>query len=216
MSPDRAPSCGSRRWKFERSPGPPVFRGSSRNAPGRKGGSIRDMNLDQFLMSFDSSTQAGPVKPRADGPSARCAADPGSSGRIETGGLPLTVSPHPSAKVRPCRRLWWESVCPPAARPRADSADSIGVPAWRSRTTTKVGRRPRYRLPRSGLDIAGPVFQAHGVDARGRVVPRKQLTRAPRCGGAHYCARELTGLGHELRPMPPQSRVPDRAPRSKR
>src|SRR4029453_11727780 len=71
-----------------------------------------------------------------------------------------------------------------------------------------------------GLDIAKNLFQAHGVDARGRVVLRKRLTRAkvltlfanlPRCvigleacGGAHYWARELIRLGHDARLMPPQ------------
>jgi len=64
------------------------------------------------------------------------------------------------------------------------------------------------------------VFQVHGIDERGRVVLRKRLARAkvltffanlPRCligmeacGGAHFWARELTRLGHEVRPMPPQ------------
>lgn len=71
-----------------------------------------------------------------------------------------------------------------------------------------------------GLDIAKHVFQVHGVEARGKVVLRKRLARGrvlgffanlPRCligleacGGAHYWARELTALGHEVRPMPPQ------------
>jgi transposase len=59
---------------------------------------------------------------------------------------------------------------------------------------------------------------ADGVDARGRVVLRKRLARVqvlgffanlPRClismeacGGAHYWARELTKLGHEVDPVP--------------
>jgi len=71
-----------------------------------------------------------------------------------------------------------------------------------------------------GLDIAKNVFQVHGIDAHGRVVLRKRLARGqvlaffanlPRCligmeacGGAHYWARELTRLGHEVRLMPPQ------------
>jgi transposase len=71
-----------------------------------------------------------------------------------------------------------------------------------------------------GLDIAKNVFQVHGVDAQGRVVLRKRLARGrvlaffanlPRCligleacGGAHYWARELRALGHEVRLMPPQ------------
>ena len=71
-----------------------------------------------------------------------------------------------------------------------------------------------------GLDIAKSSFQVHGADACGKVVLRKRLRRGrlleffanlPRCrvgmeacGGAHYWARELTKLGHEVRLMPPQ------------
>jgi len=71
-----------------------------------------------------------------------------------------------------------------------------------------------------GLDIAKNVFQVHGVDARGRTVLRKRLSRAkvrtffanlPRavigleaCAGAHCWARELLALGHDARLMPPQ------------
>jgi transposase len=76
------------------------------------------------------------------------------------------------------------------------------------------------QLTTIGLDIAKNLFQVHGVDARGRVVLRKRLARGrvlgffanlPRClvgmeacGGAHYWGRELSGLGHEVRLMPPQ------------
>lgn len=71
-----------------------------------------------------------------------------------------------------------------------------------------------------GLDIAKNVFQVHGIDQQGKVVLRKRLCRArvltvfanlppcliglEACGGAHYWARELTRLGHEVRLMPPQ------------
>jgi transposase len=71
-----------------------------------------------------------------------------------------------------------------------------------------------------GLDIAKNLFQGHGVDRGGKVVLRRQLRRATvlaffanlppcligleACGGAHYWARELTKLGHEVRLMPPQ------------
>jgi len=71
-----------------------------------------------------------------------------------------------------------------------------------------------------GLDLAKHVFQVHGVDAEGTTVLRKQLRRAqvlaffsrlPRCmvgmeacGTAHYWARELRALGHEVRLMPAQ------------
>jgi transposase len=70
-----------------------------------------------------------------------------------------------------------------------------------------------------GLDIAKSVFQVHGADARGTAVLRKKLSRAkllaffaslPRCvvameacGGAHYWARELGKLGHEVRLIAP-------------
>ena len=73
-----------------------------------------------------------------------------------------------------------------------------------------------------GLDIAKSVFQVHGVDTAGDVVLRRQLRRGevlkffsklPRClvgmeacASAHYWARELTKLGHDVRLMPP-SRV---------
>lgn len=70
-----------------------------------------------------------------------------------------------------------------------------------------------------GLDIAKSVFQVHGADAAGAAVIRKKLSRAkvlaffaslPRCvvaleacGGAHYWAREIARLGHEVRLIAP-------------
>jgi transposase len=64
------------------------------------------------------------------------------------------------------------------------------------------------------------LFQVHGADAQGRPVLKRKLARGkvleffatlPRClvgleacAGAHYWARELTKLGHEVRLMPPQ------------
>lgn len=70
-----------------------------------------------------------------------------------------------------------------------------------------------------GLDLAKQVFQVHGVDGAGKVVARRRLRRSevltyfeglPRslvgmeaCGGAHYWARELRALGHDVRLMPP-------------
>jgi transposase len=71
-----------------------------------------------------------------------------------------------------------------------------------------------------GLDTAKNLFQVHGADAQGRPVLRRKLARGkvleffatlPRClvgleacAAAHYWARELTKLGHEVRLMPPQ------------
>jgi transposase len=70
-----------------------------------------------------------------------------------------------------------------------------------------------------GLDIAKSVFQVHGVDGAGEIVVRRQLRRAQvlpvfaklpacligieACATAHYWARELTALGHQVRLMPP-------------
>jgi transposase len=70
-----------------------------------------------------------------------------------------------------------------------------------------------------GLDIAKNVFQVHGVDRAGAVVIRRALRRSQMlawfaklppcllgmeaCGTAHYWARELRQLGHEVRLIPP-------------
>jgi transposase len=70
-----------------------------------------------------------------------------------------------------------------------------------------------------GLDIAKLVFQVHGVDGSGSVVLRRQLRRsevlaffgglAPcligmeACASAHYWARQLIALGHQVRLLPP-------------
>ena len=70
-----------------------------------------------------------------------------------------------------------------------------------------------------GLDIAKNFFQVHAVDAAGRVVLRRKLSRGevisffkaqPRalvgieaCGTGHYWAREIAALGHEVRLLPP-------------
>ena len=71
-----------------------------------------------------------------------------------------------------------------------------------------------------GLDLAKTVFQVHGADGKGRSVLRRKLRRGKvlaffaelpsclvgmeACASAHYWARELQGLGHEVRLIPPQ------------
>lgn len=71
-----------------------------------------------------------------------------------------------------------------------------------------------------GIDLAKNVFQLHGVDAKGKCVLRKRLSRAKllefianlpsctigieACGGAHYWAREFQKLGHLVKMMAPQ------------
>jgi transposase len=70
-----------------------------------------------------------------------------------------------------------------------------------------------------GLDLAKHWFQVHGVDASGAVAVRRKLRRSEvlsffrslqpclvgieACATAHYWARELTELGHEVKLMPP-------------
>jgi len=72
---------------------------------------------------------------------------------------------------------------------------------------------------RFGIDLAKSVIQVHGVDATGQVVVQRQLRRGQvlkffdrqppaligmeACGSAHYWARELVKLGHEVRLMAP-------------
>lgn len=71
-----------------------------------------------------------------------------------------------------------------------------------------------------GLDLAKNVFQVHAADTRGKAVLRRQLRRAEvliffanlvpcvvgmeACGSAHYWARKLRELGHDVRLIPPQ------------
>ncbi len=69
-----------------------------------------------------------------------------------------------------------------------------------------------------GVDLAKNVFQVHGVDAEGAVVVRRQLRRRQvpalfkklppclvgmeACATAHYWAREIAALGHEVNVIP--------------
>ena len=71
-----------------------------------------------------------------------------------------------------------------------------------------------------GLDLAKQVFHVVGADGHGKVVLKKRLKRAQvltyfanlpasvvgieACGGGHYWARELRGLGHDARLINPK------------
>ena len=71
-----------------------------------------------------------------------------------------------------------------------------------------------------GFDLAKTVFQVHGADGEGRAVLRRKLRRGKvlaffaglpsclvgmeACASAHYWAREIQALGHEVRLIPPQ------------
>jgi len=70
-----------------------------------------------------------------------------------------------------------------------------------------------------GLDLAKQVFQIHAADDKGRCLFRKQRKRREllaffaglgpcivameACGSAHFWAREIAKLGHEVRLLPP-------------
>ena len=71
-----------------------------------------------------------------------------------------------------------------------------------------------------GLDLAKQVFQVHGADAEGTPLFSRKLRRAevlrffenlPRClvgieacASAHYWAREIAAVGHDVKLLPPQ------------
>jgi transposase len=82
------------------------------------------------------------------------------------------------------------------------------------------GREPSMKeVTTIGLDLAKKVFQVHGVDAVGAVTVRRALRRRQvlaffaklppclvgieACGTAHYWAREIAKLGHDVRLIPP-------------
>ncbi len=71
-----------------------------------------------------------------------------------------------------------------------------------------------------GIDLAKAVFQIHGASMTGQVRFRRKLSRQQfrhfmaeqppaivimeACGSAHYWAREMTSLGHEVKLIAPQ------------
>lgn len=70
-----------------------------------------------------------------------------------------------------------------------------------------------------GLDLAKNIFQVHGADAEGSPLFNRKLRRAEvlrfleklppsligmeACSSAHYWAREIAALGHDVRLIPP-------------
>lgn len=82
------------------------------------------------------------------------------------------------------------------------------------------------KVERIGIDLAKDVFQLHAVDDKGKVRIRKTLRRTEMhrffanfdpcrigleaCGSAHYWARELRTLGHQVRLIAPQFVAPYR------
>ena len=76
------------------------------------------------------------------------------------------------------------------------------------------------RITTIGVDLAKNVFQVHGIDAQGKVVVARKLSRKQflaffeklepclvgmeACGSAHYWAREIGKFGHTVKLMPPK------------
>ena len=76
------------------------------------------------------------------------------------------------------------------------------------------------KIIRIGLDLAKDVFQVHGVDVQGKMGLRRQLRRnqmreffqkqppcligMEACASAHYWARTLMAMGHEVKLIAPQ------------
>jgi transposase len=118
------------------------------------------------------------------------------------------------------------------ARHMSPCADHIldcwgGRPLFPTSRCPNLGAARRYTERNSsmkeistiGLDLAKNVFQIHGLDAEGHVLVRRQLRRGEvigffaglkpclvgmeACATAHFWARELAKLGHEVRLMPP-------------
>src|SRR5438445_4654708 len=102
--------------------------------------------------------------------------------------------------------MWWTAPVPGDESPKGDRCYESHQGAVHMQITT------------IGLDIAKNVFQVHGIDAAEKVVVRKQLRRGQvmqffealspcligmeACATAHYWARELRKLGHQVRLMP--------------
>ena len=79
---------------------------------------------------------------------------------------------------------------------------------------------PKVDIRTLGIDLAKNLFRVHGVDARGKTILQRQLRRRQllpflaqvpsclvameACGGAHYWAREIVKLGHEVRLISPR------------
>src|SRR3984957_8537715 len=96
--------------------------------------------------------------------------------------------------------------------------DGIYVPKWSCRNTT-AKEASVSKTSTIGVDLAKSVFQIHGADERGAITLRKKLRRAQgvsffsglepcvvameACASAHYWAREIAAVGHEVRLIPP-------------
>jgi transposase len=86
--------------------------------------------------------------------------------------------------------------------------------------TSQRKKESTMKIIRIGLDLAKNVFQVHGVDLHGKTGLRRQLRRnqmleffkkqspcligMEACASAHYWARTLIAMGHEVKLIAPQ------------
>src|SRR5271169_423786 len=98
------------------------------------------------------------------------------------------------------------------------------LPAWVTIARQLHRGRVAMQIARIGLDLAKYVFEIHGVDAHGKAVLRKTLRRhavpaffanLPPClvgmeasNGAHFWAKAISELGHDVRLISPQFVTP--------
>src|SRR6266478_3377007 len=140
--------------------------------------------------------------------------------------MPLTPALSPRAQGCPgnLRRL---RSCDPVQPKRVPlpGLDGVDGPLTASVCQSWVVDNTNRREPSMkevttiGLDLAKAVFQVHGVDAAGAVTLRRAVRRRQvvaffaklqpcligmeACATAHYWAREITKLGHDVRLIPP-------------
>ena len=121
----------------------------------------------------------------------------------------LLSLPAYSPELNPVERICWGGWPP----------HGISVPRWWLSKVTN-GEPSVMEITTIGLDLAKHVFQVHGIAADGSVVLKKRLRRGQvhtffaglkpclvgmeACATAHFWARELRALGHDVRLMPAQ------------
>ena len=135
---------------------------------------------------------------------------------LRAGRLPSMPSPVRDGRNRPGQR--WSSVL------LSDGVDAPfrrhrNVPCWRCSQRQERKGASMERVSMIGIDLAKNSFQVHGARADGSVAFRRKLSRAKildfmasqqrctvvmeACASAHYWGREIGGLGHAVRLIPP-------------
>src|ERR1700687_3096687 len=165
-----------------------------------------------------ASARSSPQKPSAPTNTTCTAASRGFS-EAPPRVVPANAGTQPPAQVVEEGFGW---LCSKNETTRRDGVDGpLRHRCARMRLLRSQTREPSVnQIIRIGMDTSKHIFQLHGVDAAERPVLRKRLRRREvvgffaklpptvigieACGAAHYWARELTQLGHEVKLMAPQ------------